>query len=72
MGDSYRSEGAVLPCLSQDRVRTDDATSSELGMMGPGLEFSESGTATGGVHKIPIKETVVAASSSDSSLSEGE
>ena len=40
--------------------------------MGPSLEFSESGTATGGVHKIPIKETVVAASSSDSSLSEGE
>ena len=35
-----------------------------------GLTVSESGTATG-VDKIPIHETVIAASSSDSSLSEG-
>ena len=36
-----------------------------------GLTVSESGIAAWGVDKIPIKETVVAASSSDSSLSEG-
>ena len=36
-----------------------------------GLTVSESGITTGGVDKVPIRETVVVASSSDSSLSEG-